>query len=474
MTTISSAPKTVTTINRPDTIELLRSSIAGEVLTPDSPAYDEAKLTPNLASDERRPEVIVRAVSPQDVAETVRFARNQGRPLAVRSGGHSVPGYNMVDDAIVVDLSLMRSVSIDAERGTARVGPGANSGELINAGHAYGLALSTGDTATVGLGGLTTGGGIGFMVRKHGLTIDSLLSAQVVTAGGEIVTASPAEHADLFWAIRGGGGNFGIVTQFEFQMARVGQVLGGALVLPGTKEVLRGYHEYVASAPADLTTIANLMHAPPAPFIPEERVGELVLMVLAVWTGDIEEGQKVFDNLRALAEPVADAIAPMPYPVIYEFTRELEKRHGVAIKSMFTDGHSEESFDAILDAMNSPVSPFSLVMFRGIGGENSALSSVGHDETAFAHRDQRFFTTILSIWHDADDDAQPHWDWTNALWDKIKRDASGVYVNFLHDEGEDRIREAYPPATYERLVEVKRTYDPDNMFCFNQNIRPRN
>jgi FAD/FMN-containing dehydrogenase len=341
----------------------------------------------------------------------------------------------------------------------------------MTAGHAYGLALSTGDTATVGLGGLTTGGGLGFMIRKHGLTIDNLISAQVVLASGEIVRASANQHADLFWAIRGGGGNFGIVTEFEFQMARVGQVLGGALVLPGTKEVLRGYHDYVANAPEDLTTIANLMHAPPAPFIPEERVGELVLMVLAVWTGDIEDGEKAFAPLRALAEPVADAIAPMPYPVIYEFTRDLEQRHGVAIKSMFTDGHSDESLDAIIDAMNAPAGPLSLVMFRGIGG--GAMARVGNDETAFAHRDRQFFTTVLSLWLDASDDPQPHWNWTNGLWDKIKHEADGVYVNFLHEEGEQRIRDAYPAGTYERLVEVKQKYDPDNIFRFNQNIRPR-
>jgi FAD/FMN-containing dehydrogenase len=467
MTTMT-APNT-TTNRESSSIEHLRNRIVGEVLTPASDGYDEVRRTPNLANH-GRPQVIIRATSAQDVAEAVRFAGAEDRPLAVRSGGHSVPGYNMVDGEIVVDLSLMRRVSIDPAKGTARVGPGANSGELMNAGHAYGLALSTGDTATVGLGGLTTGGGIGFMARKHGLTIDNLLSAQVVTADGEIVTASPEQYPDLFWAIRGGGGNFGIVTEFEFQMARVGQVLGGLLVLPGTKEVLRGYHDYVASADENLTTIANLMHAPPAPFIPEDRVGELVLMVFAVWTADLEEGEKAYAPLRALGEPVADLIAPMPYPQIYEFTRELEQRHGAAIRSMFTDGHSDESLDAIIDAMNAPAGPMSLVMFRGIGG---AMSRVGVDETAFAHRSQPFFTTILGLWLDPEDDPQTHWDWANALWDKIKHEAAGVYVNFLHDEGDDRIRDAYPPTTYERLVRVKQQYDPDNMFRFNQNIRPR-
>jgi FAD/FMN-containing dehydrogenase len=471
MTTMTSVP-TLTTDIQPeiDALDILRSVIAGEVITPDSATYDEIRLTPNLTNDGSRPQIIVRAAKPEDVAATVRFARSQGRPLAVRSGGHSVPAYNMVDGGIVVDLAQLRGVTIDQESGIARVGPGANSGALMAAGHAYGLALTTGDTSTVGLGGLTTGGGIGFMVRRFGLTIDSLVAAQVVTADGDIVTASADEHADLFWAIRGGGGNFGIITEFQFQMARVGQVLGGALVLPATREVLRGYHDYVADAPDDLTTIANMMHAPPAPFIPEDRVGETVLMILAVWTGDIEEGEKAFAPLRALAEPIADVIAPMPYPQIYEFTRELEQRHGVAIRSMFTDGHSDESLDAMLDAVNNPAGPLSLVMFRGLGG---AFSRVGNDETAFAHRERRFFTTILSLWVDAGEDPQPHWDWTNELWERIRGEADGVYVNFLHDEGEQRIRDAYPAGTYERLVEVKRKYDPDNVFRFNQNIKPK-
>ena len=226
---------------------------------------------------DRRPLAIVRAANAQDVAEAVSFARDHALPLAVRSGGHSLAHHSMIDGAIVVDLSGMKRVSIDPEARIARVQAGATSGDLAGPAHAHGLALSTGDTSSVGMGGLTTGGGIGFMARKYGLAIDNLLSAQVVTADGEIVTASADEHPDLFWAIRGGGGNFGIVTEFKFRLAPVGQILGGDLLLPASREVLRGYLDYAASAPDDLTTIANLMHAPPAPFVPPERVGELVL-----------------------------------------------------------------------------------------------------------------------------------------------------------------------------------------------------
>ena len=232
----------------------------------------------------------------------------------MRSGGHSLAYLSVIDDAIVVDLSQMERVSIDPEARIARVQPGATSGDLAGPANAHGLALSTGDTHSVGMGGLTTGGGIGFMVRKYGLAIDNLLSAQVVTAAGEIVTASADEHPDLFWAIRGGGGNVGIVTEFVFRLAPVGQILGGELMLPASREVLRGYLDYAASAPDDLTTIANLMYAPPAPHVPQERVGELVLSILVCWTGDVADGERALAPLRALATPVADAVAPMPYP----------------------------------------------------------------------------------------------------------------------------------------------------------------
>jgi FAD/FMN-containing dehydrogenase len=308
------------------------------------------------------------------------------------------------------------------------------------------------------------------MARKYGLAIDNLLSAQVVTAWGELVTASASENEDLFWAIRGGGGNFGVITEFEFQMAPVGQVLGGALVLPATREVLRGYLDYAADAPDDLTTIVFVMHAPPAPFIPEDRIGELVVLVAVCWTGDIEEGQRALEPLRALATPVADAVAPMPYPVIYQLTQAAAQPHAAVVRSMFAQEHSDATLDAVIDAMTNATSPFSMVQFRGQGG---AIARVGNDETAFSHRDKRYFTTVLGLWLDAAEDAAPHTAWANSLWDQIKGEATGVYVNFLGDEGDDRVREAYPAATLERLIEAKRKWDPDNVFRFNQNIRPR-
>jgi FAD/FMN-containing dehydrogenase len=451
-----------------DPIETLRSRLRGRLITPDDAGYDDARRVLYFTVD-RRPRAIARAADARDVAAVVRYARDNALPLAVRSGGHSLAYLSVIDDAIVVDLSEMTSVSIDPEARIARVQPGATSGDLAGPANAHGLALSTGDTHSVGMGGLTTGGGIGFMVRKYGLAIDNLLAAQVVTAAGEIVTASAEEHPDLFWAIRGGGGNAGIVTELVFRLAPVGQILGGELMLPSSREVLRAYLDYAAAAPDDLTTIANLMYAPPAPHVPQERVGELVLSILVCWTGDIPAGERALAPLRALATPVADAVAPMPYPEIYRFTEHQAAPHAASIRMMFADELSDEALDAALAAMKRASSPFSLIQFRGLGG---AMARVANDATAFAHRQRRYFVAIIGLWLDAGEDAAVHEAWTAALWRTIRHEGSGVYVNFLEVEGPDRVREAYPPATFARLAAIKRRYDPRNTFRFNQNIPP--
>ena len=451
------------------TLDALRGQLAGRLLTPDSADYDSARSTISITLD-RRPRAIVRAATAQDVAAAVTFARSHGLPLSVRSGGHSLAQLSVIDDALMVDLSAMKRVTVDPGTRTARVQAGATSGDLAGPAHAHGLALTTGDTHSVGMGGLVTGGGIGFMVRKYGLAIDSLLAAQVVTADGEIITASPDEHPDLFWAIRGGGGNFGIITEFTFRLAPVAQILGGALILPATREVIRGYLDASIAAPDALTTIANLMHAPPAPFVPEERVGEPVLTIFLVWTGGMEEGERALAPLRALAEPVADAVGPMPYPAIYDFTAFAAEPHAASVRMMFADDLSDAAIDAALAAMASSSSPFSLVQLRGLGG---AYARVDKAATAFAHRDRRYFVAIIGIWLDASEDASAHETWTASLWDTLRPEGSGVYVNFLENEGLDRILEAYPGDTFARLQTVKRRYDPENVFRFNQNIAPR-
>ena len=449
-------------------IEALRSRLAGELITAESVEFDQARTVPYITVD-RRPLAIVRAANAEDVAEAVNFARDHDQPLAVRSGGHSLAYYSMIDGAVVVDLSGMKGIEIDPEARVARVQAGATSGDLAGPANAHGLALSTGDTSSVGFGGLTTGGGIGFMVRKYGLAIDNLLSAQVVTAGGEIVSASADEDPDLFWAIRGGGGNFGIVTEFLFRLAPVGQILGGELLLPASREVLRGYLDYAATAPDDLTTIANLMHAPPAPYVPPERVGEPLLSIYVCWSGSIADGERALAPLRALATPVADAVGPIAYPEIYRFTAHQAAPHAASLRSMFADELSDAALDAALAALEQATSPYSIIQFRGLGG---ALARTAVDATAFAHRGRRYFFAVIAIWLDAAEDAAVHEGWVSSLWQKVRHEGAGVYVNFLQDEGADRIRDAYPAATFARLAEIKRAYDPANLFHFNQNIQP--
>ena len=451
--------------------EALRQRLTGELILPSDEQYDEARRTPNLNND-RKPAVVVRPRTTNDVAEAIKFARAQGLDLAVKSGGHSIPGLSVLDDGLLIDLSQFKKVTIDPERRTARVQPAATSGELAAPAHAYGLALTTGDAASVGIGGLTLGGGIGFMARKYGLTIDNLLSVELVTAEGDVVRASKDEHTELCWALRGGGGNFGVVTEFEFQLAPVGQVYGGALVLPATVENLRKYIDYATTAPDELTTITNIMTAPPAPFIPEDRVGETVIMILAVYVGDMEEGARVMQPLRDIAEPVADIVGPMPYPVIYDFTEPATHPHFSHIRSMFSHGITDEALGRVIDLMKRATSPMSMAQLRPLGG---AFGRVPVEETAFAHRDKNFFFAALGLWMDPEDDKvnrAVHQAWTEELWGAVKSERDGVYVNFLSNEGRARIAEAYPTDTYARLAWVKSTYDPENIFAGNQNVRP--
>lgn len=452
-----------------DEIAGLRSRIKGEVLLPADAGYEDARGVHVLNYDQK-PRAIVRAAGTDDVAEAVRFARRLDIPLAVRSGGHSVPGLSMRDGIVTIDLAGMKDVRIDPVTKRARVGAGATSGDLAGPAHEHGLALTTGDTSTVGLGGLVTGGGIGLMARKHGLTIDNLVSATVVTAEGNIVTASKNLNPDLFWGIRGGGGNFGIITEFEFQLSEVGTILGGLVVLPATREVIRGYLDYMSVAPEGLTTLADVMGAPPAPFIPEDRVGEAMVMVLTIWTGDLEEGERAIAPLRALAEPIADTVEPMPYPAIYNYTAELEHPHGLAIRQMFADNLSDNAIDAAIEAVKNGPGPINMLHLRGMGG---AVANVGEDETAFAHRTQKYFVSVIAVAMDGSDaSVAPNDAWATELWSKIEGEGRGAYVNFMQNRDAEAINRSYPPATLRRLREVKAKYDPDNVFRFNQNIEP--
>jgi hypothetical protein len=446
-------------------VAALAARLQGTVITPDDDAYEAARHVHNTGFD-RRPAIVVRPAGSADVAEAVRYARSYGLEIAVRSGGHSIAGYSIADGAVVIDMSSMREFRIDPATQTLWTRPGVTTGDIIGPAGELGLALSTGDAASVGLGGLTLGGGIGWMVRKFGLAIDNLLAVEVVTADGEVLRASASENQDLFWAVRGGGGNFGVITSFEFRMAKVGTILGGALVLPPDPDVIRRFGEFALHAPDELTTIAAVMRIPPVPFVPEERHGELAFVVLTRWAGDIDEGERVIAPMRALAEPIADVIGPMPYAGMYAFTEMATLPHQNEVRQTYVQSLDEVA--ELVVAHGGGPSPANMIQIRPLGG---AFSRVPADATAFSHRDKNFFVAVIGIWFDTAE-APANRAWALGAWKDLRPHGQGVYSNFLAVEGADRVREAYSPRTYARLEQAKRRYDPDNVFHLNQNIAP--
>jgi FAD/FMN-containing dehydrogenase len=449
-------------------LEAFEADLHGSIVLPGSPDYDDARQVHSILSD-RCPALIVRAADAADVARTVVLARESGLALSVRGGGHSLAGYGTNDGGIVLDLGAMKGLHIDPDRRVAWAGPGLTAGEYTNAVAAHGLATPFGDTGSVGISGLTLGGGIGWLVRKYGLAIDALEAVEIVTADGRQITTSEESHPDLFWAVRGGGGNFGVVTRFQFKLYPVGGILGGALFMPATRDVLRSLVPIAASAPEELTTISVLMALPPAPFVPAELVGTMSLAIMFVWSGDDPaDGQAALQPFRDVATPLVDMAMPMPYPGIYAMLADAENRALSVHRSRFLSGLDDDAVDAILDAMSAPSSPMAMVQLRVLGG---AMSRVPADATAFAHRDAAVMAVIITNF-EAVETEPTHRAWTEALHDALAKNDAGVYSNFLEAEGEERIRAAYPGGTYERLSDVKRRYDPSNLFRMNQNIRP--
>jgi FAD/FMN-containing dehydrogenase len=452
---------------RPDDFAAFTAGIRGTLIRPGDEAYDAAREVHNATID-RRPLCIVQAASAADVARTVLFARDTGLELAVRGGAHSLAGYGVSEGGIVLDLGQMKGLHIDPVRRLAWAQAGLRAGEYTAAAAAHGLATPFGDTGSVGIAGLTLGGGIGWLVRKYGLAIDALVSVEMVTADGRIVIASASENPDLFWAVRGGGGNFGVVTRFQFRLYPVANILGGALFLTPTPEALRGLEAVAAAAPEALSTISFLMPAPPAPFIPEAVHGKLTLAVMFVYDGDADSGQRALDPFRALATPMAELVMPMPYVGIYEMLKEAEQRAPAAHRSLFLDTLDDAAVDEIMARMAAPSSPGVMTQIRILGGQ---MARVAPDATAFAHRDAKVMVTIITSFEDPAE-APLHSAWTHAYYEALRPRSTGVYSNFLEVEGDARIREAYPDPTYRRLAEIKRRYDPTNLFRMNQNIVP--
>ncbi len=448
-------------------LDALRAGLAGRVIEPGDAEYDVARQVHNAVHD-RRPALVVRVGSAADVARTIAFARHAGLRLTVRGGGHSLAGHAVADDAVMVDFAEMRGVEIDPEQRLAWAEAGVTAGEYTRAAAAHGLATPFGDTASVGIAGITLGGGIGFLTRKHGLTIDSLAAVEIVTADGDLLVASDTSNPDLFWAVRGGGGNFGIVTRLQYRLHPVDVVTAGALFLPATRDVLCGIVPIAASAPDELTVIASLMSAPPLPFIPSEAHGRPMIAILVVHAGDLEAGQRALAPFRALATPIADMVRPMPYPDIYALTAEAERRSPNVTRSLLLESLEDAIVDTILERMASPSSPAAMTQIRVLGG---AMARIPADATAFAHRDCPIMLSVITPFADVVD-GDRHAAWTQEYADALGLRDAPAYANFLGDEGEARLRAAYPPATYARLAEIKRQYDASNVFNANQNIGP--
>jgi FAD/FMN-containing dehydrogenase len=444
----------------------LADEVKGHVIEPEDPDYDRAR-TVFYGTVDRRPTAIVKVADATDVARVIAHARDTGLELAVRSGGHSVAGHGVTEGGIVLDLSDMRALEIDPERRTAWAETGLTAGEYTHAAARHGLATGFGDTGSVGIGGLTLGGGVGFLTRKHGLTIDNLLAAEVVTSDGELLYANAENHPDLFWAIRGGGGNFGVATRFKFRLHPVDAFVGGILILPATPDVIASFVAQAQAAPEELSTIAGVMSAPPLPFLPPEAHGKLVVMGMLAYAGDVGDGERAIAPFRALATPIADMVRPMSYPEMYP--PEEEEYRPVAVgRTMFVDSVDRGAAETILERIQASSAMMAVTQIRVLGGQ---VARVPADATAYAHRDSRIMANVAALYQQPEE-RPAHEAWVNGLAGDLLQDDDGAYVGFLDDEGEERVRAAYPGPTWDRLRRVKRRYDPDNLFRLNQNIPP--
>lgn len=444
----------------------LRASLKGQVIMPHDAGYDVARAV-FYGGFDRQPGMIVRAAEASDVSFIVSLAQRTGLELAVRSGGHSLAGHSLSHGGIVLDLRDMRGLQIDVERRTAWAETGLTTGEYTAAAGAYGLATGFGDTGSVGIGGITLGGGVGYLIRKHGLTIDDLLAAEIVTADGQLLRVDAETNPDLFWAIRGGGGNFGVVTRFQFRLHEVDKVVGGMLILPATAEVIHSFVAEAEAAAEELSAIVNILPAPPLPFVPVEHHGRLVVMAMLVYAGEAEDGQRAIAPFRALAAPIADLVRAMRYAEVYP-PDEGNYHPTAAARTMFVDTIDRHVAETILEYLQTATAPMAVTQLRVLGG---AMARVPTQATAFAHRRRRIMVNLAAI-YEHPDEATLHEAWVTDFAVALRQGDGGAYVNFLGDEGAARVREAYPGPTWERLAAIKARYDASNLFRLNHNIPP--
>jgi FAD binding domain-containing protein/berberine-like enzyme len=452
-------------------LNALKESFRGQLVLPADPTYHEHRKIWNGSID-RFPALIARCAGVADVIAAVRFGRDSGLPVAIRSGGHSFPGLSVCDGGIVIDLGLMKGIRVDPEARTARAQAGVLLGELDRETQAFGLAVPAGIVTHTGLAGLTLGGGIGWLMRKYGLTIDQLLSVDLITAEGEFVKASETENADLFWGVRGGGGNFGIVTEFEFRLNPLGPiVLAGPILWPmeESPNVLRFYRDWITDVPEELTTIVVHRKAPPLPFIPKELHGVPVITVICCYAGPVEEGEKVVRPMKEFGSPLLDLCVPKPF-LAHQAMFDPSLPHGwwYYFRSCDVAELTDDVIDITADhslRMKSPVNAFPIFHLGG------AVARVGEDDTAFNGRGAGH-TFNVNAATETSEGFEEEREWARGLWTDLQPYHTGVYVNFLMEEGEDRIRQAYGAEKYDRLKALKRRYDPDNFFRLNQNISP--
>jgi hypothetical protein len=466
---MTALPSTIT----PDSaaVNELERSFRGQVIRPVDLGYDRHRRVWN-GSINRYPALIARCASVADVRAAVRFARQTDLPVAVRSGGHSFPGLSVCDDGIVIDLGSMKGIRVDPETRTARVQAGALLADLDRETQGFGLAVPAGVVSHTGVAGLTLGGGIGWLMRKHGLTIDQLLAVDLVTADGQFLKASPTENAELFWGLRGGGGNFGIVTEFEFRLNEVGPtLLAGPIYWPmeSSPEVMRFYRDWIADAPDELTTIVFHRTAPALPAVPPEIRGKLVVIVGCCYAGPVEDGEGAIRPLRQFGSPLLDLCKPMPFGSLQAML-DPSFLHGwqYYIRSCDVAELTDEVIDITAEhalGMNSPRTTFPIFQQGG------AVARVGEHETAFNGRAAGHSINVAAITETAEGFDEER-AWAQGLWSALEPHQTSVYVNFLMDEGDERILKAYGPEKYGRLKALKRHYDPDNIFQLNQNIPP--
>jgi FAD/FMN-containing dehydrogenase len=453
------------------TAEELVRGLHGELVTPEDPNYDEARTIWNGAHD-GHPALIVRCADAEDVQLALACARDADLEIAVRGGGHSIPGFSTVDGGLVIDLSPMKGIDIDPARGIADVGAGVLWQELDAATQEYGLATTGGLISTTGVAGFTLGGGIGWLMRKHGLACDNLRAAEVVTADGRVLTASAADNQDLFWGLRGGGGNFGVVTRFQFDLHQVGPtVVAGPVFYPGDRaaEVLRFYREYVEGLPDEATTLVNLLTAPPAPFLPEEWHGRKLVALIGCHAGDLEAGAEALRPMSELGDPVADLIGPIPYAGMQGLIDALWAPGTKAyMKAGYLRGLDDDAIEALVQR-HQEAPGASEIHVQHFGG---AVARVPAGETAYGERGAPFVLNACAVSHEPGG-IEAHVDWAQRTYAALEPSLTGsAYVNFLSAEGEARVRSAYGAEKFARLQALKDRYDPDNLLHRNQNIPP--